>query len=63
MRLKYTGMTFTDGLTNGKIYEGREMNPFCFLVQDDSGSQRIYSRENPRPVTGNAVGGRWDIVD
>lgn len=61
MRLKYVGTSFSDGLTNGKVYEGKEVNSFCVLVQDDSGSERMYSRSNPRPFTGKCAGGKWDI--
>ncbi|NWO20454.1 hypothetical protein HW273_00755 [Oribacterium sp. oral taxon 102] len=62
MRLRYVGTSFQDGLTNGREYEGKEVNAFCFLVQDDSGAERMYSRSNPRPCTGKCNGGRWDIV-
>ena len=44
MKLQYVGKSFTEGLTDGKIYEGKDVNVFCVAVMDDTGMERIYSR-------------------
>ena len=61
MKLQYVGKSFTEGLTDGKIYEGKDVNVFCVAVMDDTGMERIYSRFTPGPFAGKAEG-RWDIL-
>ena len=61
MKLQYVGKSFTEGLTDGKIYEGKDVNVFCVAVMDDTGMERIYSRLTPGPFAGKAEG-RWDLL-
>lgn len=61
MKLQYIGDSFRDGLTDGKYYDGKEINIFCVALIDDSGVEKIYSRINPGPFAGR-VSGRWEIA-
>lgn len=61
MKLQYVGNSFSEGLTDGKIYEGKDVNIFCVAVMDDTGIERIYSRLTPGPFAGKSEG-RWDII-
>ena len=61
MKLQYVGNSFSEGLTDGKIYEGKDVRIFWFAVMDDTGMERIYSRLTPGPFAGKAAG-RWDIL-
>lgn len=61
MKLQYVGNSFSEGLTDGKIYEGKDVNIFCVSLMDDTGMERIYSRLAPGPFAGKSEG-RWDII-
>lgn len=67
MKLKYIGESFgVDSLTNGKIYDaalGTGAEEGFYRVIDDSGEDYLYDRENPAPLDGSSVGGRWEIVE
>ena len=63
MKIKYVGQSFgVDGLTDGKIYAATEENGF-YRVVDDSGEDYLYSKENPAPLDGSSLGGKWEIVE
>ena len=55
MKLQYVGKSFSEGLTDGKIYEGKDVNIFCVAVMDDTGMERIYSRLTPGPFAGKSA--------
>ena len=63
MKLKYIGESFgIDELTSGKIYEAKEENGM-YRVIDDSGEDYLYSKENPAPLDGSSIGGKWEIME
>ena len=61
MKLKSIGDSFKEGLTDGKLYEGKDINMFCVALIDDTGIEKIYSRINPGPFAGQSCG-RWEIA-
>ena len=61
MKLKYIGDSFQEGLTDGKFYEGKDLNIFCVALIDDTGREKIYSRIKPGPFAGQCSG-RWEIA-
>ena len=61
MKLKYIGDSFQVGLTDGKFYEGKDINIFCVALIDDTGREKIYSRIKPGPFAG-PCSGRWEIA-
>lgn len=61
MKLKYIGDSFQEGLTDGKFYEGKDINIFCVALIDDTGREKIYSRIKPGPFAGSCSG-RWEIA-
>lgn len=64
MKLRYIGESFgIDSLTNGKIYEAEEENEGMYRVIDDSGEGYLYSKDNPAPLDGSSIGGRWEIIE
>lgn len=66
MKLKYIGETFgAMSLTDGKIYECLSIKPEFGLLEviDDSGENYTYPIDNPRPLTGNSKGGKWEIIE
>ena len=36
---------------------------YIFLVIGDSGEDYLYTKENPAPLDGCSLGGRWEIVE
>ena len=56
MKLKYIGDSFQEGLTDGKFYEGKDINIFCVALIDDTGREKIYSRIKPGPFAGQCAG-------
>ena len=63
MKLRYIGESFgVDSLTNGKIYDATEEYGM-YRVIDDSGEDYLYSMDNPAPLDGSSIGGRWEIVE
>lgn len=63
MKLKYVGESFgATCLTSGKIYEASE-EEFGYRIIDDSGEDYLYSKENPAPLDGSSVGGKWEIIE
>lgn len=58
-RLQYKGSSFTNGLTNGKMYDVEDMNQFCVSVIDDSGKQHFYSKVNPCQFGSVGMKGSW----
>lgn len=66
MKVRYIGQSFgIDGLTGGKIYTVLEVDSDtgALRVVDDSGEDYLYSPSNPRPLSGNHPGGRFEIVE
>ena len=64
MKLRYIGESFgIDSLTDGKIYEAEIENEGMYRVIDDSGEDYLYSKDNPAPLDGSSVGGKWEIVE
>ncbi|MCQ2563881.1 MAG: hypothetical protein MJ128_05285 [Mogibacterium sp.] len=64
MKLKYVGESFgIDSLTDGKIYDAEIENDGMYRVVDDSGEDYLYSKDNPAPLDGSSIGGRWEIIE
>ncbi len=66
MRVRYVGESFgIDGLTNGKVYNVIEVDEVsgALRVVDDSGEDYLYSPTNPKPLSGNSSGGKFEIVE
>ena len=64
MKLKYIGESFgVDSLTNGKIYDATVEDNDYYRVIDDSGEDYLYPKNNPAPLDGSSVGGRWEIIE
>jgi hypothetical protein len=63
LKIRYVGPSFgVDSLTDGKIYEATEENGM-YRVIDDSEEDYLYSKENPAPLDGSSLGGKWEIVE
>lgn len=64
MKLKYIGESYGAlSLTNGKIYEAWIDESGMYRVIDDSGEDYLYLPYPPVIPVGDAVGGRWEIVE
>lgn len=66
MKVRYIGQSFgIDGLTDGKIYTVLEVDSDtgALRVVDDSDEDYLYSPSNPRPLSGDGPGGKFEIVE
>jgi hypothetical protein len=66
MKVRYIGQSFgIDGLTNKTVYEviGIEPDVGALRIIDDSGEDYLYSPINPRPLSGDGPGGKFEVVE
>lgn len=66
VKVRYIGKSFgVDGLTDGKIYDVIEVDvdTGALRVVDDSNEDYLYSPSNPRPVSGDSPGGKFEVVE
>ncbi|WP_282920070.1 hypothetical protein [Ignavigranum ruoffiae] len=63
-QVKYIGESFgVDSLTNNKVYYIVYDNQRDLKVVDDSGEDYLYELNNPKPLDGSSIGGKFVIVD
>jgi len=64
MKVKYIGVSFyTDGLTDGKIYDVLDIEGPYLRVVDDSEEDYLYDISNPGPLDMSGPGGEWEIIE
>ena len=64
MKVRYIGTSFyTEGLTDGKVYEVLAIEGAYLRVVDDSGEDYLYEISTPGPLDGSSEGGKWEIVE
>lgn len=66
VKVRYVGKSFgIDGLTDGKIYDVLEVDADtgALRVVDDSDEDYLYSPTNPRPLSGDSPGGKFEVVE
>lgn len=66
MKVRYIGQSFgIDGLTNKDVYEVIEVDEAtgALRIVDDSGEDYLYSPINPRPLSGDGPGGKFEVVE
>lgn len=64
-KVRYVGESFgVDALTDGLEYVVVGILDQDYLrVVDDSEEDYLYPIDNPRPMDGSSVGGRWEIIE
>lgn len=63
-RVRYVGESFgVDSLTDGNVYDVVRDETGMIKVVDDSNEDYLYSLDNPKPVNGSSVGGKFLILD
>lgn len=64
MKVRYTGKSFyTDGLTDGRIYEVLAIEGAYLRVVDDSQEDYLYEISAPGPLDSSTPGGKWEIIE
>lgn len=63
MKVKYTGETFSFGLTNGKVYECLGIEDWFLRIVDDTDEDYLYFIDKPCQIDQPEIYGRWEIIE